>query len=254
MACVWSKLLIPRRTTVAFGAQFLLFACSTPDPARVAQIDEVFSRSRTATYPNASRIPLEVGQWVLLRVRDEDGRRALKRYAVTRREGNGFWVERHDVHPESETHLALFVVDVDPEHMERARIVKMRLDEGAEELVVSADEVSGDARPDSAREKLDQIREQLRSLIVGWQLRTRRDAVDVMVPAGTFQGARESSVTVSDRHGEWSGYVWFTRAVPILGYAKMNLSGKEFFFLEESVREEVVDFGTSGAVSHFFEE
>ena len=239
--------MLPRLAIVAFGAQLLLIACSTPDPARVAQIDEVFSRSRTTTYPNTSRIPLEVGQWVLLRVEDDDGRRARKRYAVTRREENGFWVERHDVHPESETHLAFFIVDVDPEHMERARIVKMRLDAGEEEVLVCADEDDGEAGPESARQKLHQIREQLRSLIVGWQLRTRRDTLDVTVPAGTFQGARESSVTVSDRHGEWSGYVWFTRAVPILSYAKMELTRKKSYFFEESLREEVVDSGTSGA-------
>ena len=67
---------------------------------------------------------------------------------------------------------------------------------------------------------------------------------DVTVAAGTFKEAKAAPIAITSRIGTWTGFVWYTNAVPLIYYARAEMKRTPLFLIVSGrIQEEVVDFG-----------
>ena len=215
-----------------------LASCGTVDPALMQRIDEAFGQSKMETRPNGARTDWQVGQWVLLRV-VSDGVKLLRRITVSGKEGKAFWIEIHDIESKGESHTGLLIDGFDPESPRRLRLLKAKLEEGEATVEVSGDEVEG-PRGEKIRERSSAFLARLKHLQALGKPR------DITVGAGTFKESNATPISITSRVGTWTGFVWYTNAVPLIYYAKVEMTRMPLFkIVTGQLLEEVVDFGLS---------
>ena len=231
-----------------------LTSCSNTELER--KIDDVFEQSRSGAHDNGSRTPWEVGQWVTFRITNRGhetlfrwfggAEKGFKTIAITKKKGTAFWLERHEIWPNEESHTAVLVDKFESAQPEIAEVlrVKMETDDG---------EVKEFPADDEENSEVATIRERVQSLLtmVGHAKLSSR-ARDVTVPAGTFEETHPAPISVNLRTGRAVGNIWYTNAVPIAYYAKSEVTTGSWMFFFSTVTEELVDFGSKGAQSHFF--
>src|SRR5690606_12152255 len=204
------------------------------------QVDAIFLRQLDARHaPRDTPIAWAPGQWVLTRSIGEDGERSIRYVRLLSREDDGFWIETETIDPATRTVSAARVEGVDPTDPRPGRIVELRVrkNDGDVETYDPSDPLVAKASAD--------VHEVLALL-------TDRGEpgapVSLTTPAGTFERAFRTPVSIPLEVGTASGDVWYTNAVPVIFWARREMAERVFLGTREVV-EEVVDFGLAGAES-----
>lgn len=216
------------------------------DPALKAEVDGIFaSPAKTANYDYREMIPWEVGQWVVFRGTDKDGKRSVHKTSIVKKEANGFWMESEHIDYSTRGRAALLIENVDPHNLKNMRVTKAKILKEDGEVI----------EWDASQGENPMLNTFNMSVMTIQQAESGGTAEDVVAPAGTFKGARKTNVTVEMTAVMFkvtsTGNVWYTGAVPITYYAKSDMEGKAMMVSTHNT-EEVVDFGMTGAKSYFF--
>lgn len=225
-----------------------LVSCASYDPALVERIEEVWDQSSAETlYENGDPQPWQEGQWVRMRTLD-NGTRGLLTVALAGEEGPTHWIEFHKVEPHFEMRAALLVESYRAGDTERTRILRVKLQRPDGEIV--------DLEVDSEEAaEMQALRADIDILLDLLEMRHSPGRIeDVVVPAGTFQDAVEKPFVITSAEGKWKGSVWFTDAVPLTGWARVEARTPHLGLLQWKRSLQVDAFGESGARSAFFSE
>ena len=223
------------------------FSASCSNAQLEARIDEVFSRSRSATWENGKAVPWKAGQWVLLRLTSTGSETLFRLFGgptrgyvelrITGQEGSAFWLERHEVWPQRESRTAVLVDRTGPSDLRQARILRVKVwDNEGKEVEADRNEAEGSGAADALEEGKSLLRK------LGF-LGARGYPRDTSVPAGTFRDVHALPISMNLKTGRATGHIWHTNAVPIISYARLEATIQSFIVLEETTVEELVDFG-----------
>jgi hypothetical protein len=243
------------KISLTLGAlTLLLVACSSTPFEK--EIDDAFAKVSAEVRAPGQRLPWAVGQWARFRLtqRSEETllglfsgeSRSVWELAITRQEGDAFWVECRRAEPDEELRAAVLVRNVRPDRLRDMVPLKVKVlrDDG------EVEEVEGD------REKLEAASpfvSQLKVLAALADLRGGTGRVrEVTVPAGTFREAYAVPLSLPFRTGRRTGHLWFTDSVPIVHGARFLSRQVSWIWLESTDLAELVDFGEHGAKSFIF--
>jgi hypothetical protein len=224
-----------------------LVSCASYDPALVDRIEEVWDQpAGEAVYENGDPQSWQVGQWVRLRV-DDNGTRGFRTVLVAKEEGTAYWIDIHDVWPDRERRAALLVDGYRPGDTASTKILRIQLQRANGEIV------DLEADSEEAVEARD-IRAKIGFLLDLIELRHTSGRIEeVAVPAGTFQDAVEKSFVVTAGGEKWMGSIWYTNAVPVTGWARVEARSPYLVLLTWKRSLQVVAFGETGVASAFFD-
>lgn len=218
----------------------VLVAACTPsiDGAAKADLDRRLAAmqpaGRQVEAPAApAPMPLEVGQWLVIKQVDAEGRPSLSTYKIVGAEGDAWWLE-----VDSETYFGRSGVRM---------LVALgdRQDPAAFELRRVFTRDNGGTVTEMPPPMLGMMRSTyqpiLDSMVIRWDALPQEDAA---VIAGAFAGCYRgvSSVAVAGR--TIASDVWWHPAVPINGVVRAVGH-------DPATTTELVDFGTTGATSSF---
>lgn len=227
----------------------VLVASACAAPSITPETKALFQRSCACLHPETPRIPWAVGQWVLLRVstaRSEDvfdlfgyppSPEGYRRIAITGHEGTTWQLTYDEVSGRSHLEMAILVDGYDPAHLDRLRLLRLRIREPDGKLLEVAPDEQGHAEAIDLAEALVQ---ELR--FIGHRGRPR----DISVPAGMFQATNAVPISFSTRLGRATGYIMYTNAVPVVYYAKRVNARTSFKWFTQTEIVELVDFGPKG--------
>jgi hypothetical protein len=226
-------------------AASVLASCATADSALEEKIDEVWGVKSDAVHENGDVIPWQVGQWVRARV-DEDGDKGFRMVSIAKKEGTAYWLEVQTVNPYRELRYAALLDGYQPGNLKGLKLVKLLVMDPEGTPVEVGEEEATVPNAELARDKC----KALLSLLKHKGALGRVQSVTVV--GGTFQDALARPITMYAGGSAWSGSVWYTNAVPILSFAKVDLGLAHAILLKQNRFLEVAEFGTQGAKSEFF--
>jgi hypothetical protein len=215
----------------------ILASCGSVDPALQSEIDAVWKRAAPEMlHENGPPAPWEVGQWVQLRV-DDAGTLGVRTVKLADKEGSAWWLEVHDVWPEAETRALALVDNYRPEGLKDLKVLRIKVRRPDGEAVDLADASADIPEAPAIRARVEELLDAVR------HRGTTGNIHAVTVPAGTFKGALARPI-FSRRGGDtYEGFVWYTNAVPLLGFAKVEARRPFLVFLSSTRTTEVVAFG-----------
>lgn len=224
-------------------AVFTLCSCFGPQVKEELkrEVDAAFLTKKDATYPDGAFIPWAVGQWVKSVSSDASGKRSLQETRITGQEDGALWVESETVSYTGRARSAILVHVGDPADPKTFRVRKMK----------TQDEDGNQQVFDESQPGFAMVSVSMSSILSTIQQRKDSPTTeDITVPAGTFTGTHRTPVTYSLPMGSSSGTVWYTNAVPLLGFARSQTS-TQVMFSSASITQEVLDFGLTGAKTFF---
>jgi hypothetical protein len=231
----------PRPRLAPFGliAALALGACAPSiDPAAKADIDRRVAAlgAPHQSFPAPSGfvpMPFAAGQWTRHKLVDDKGQPSFMTYKVLSQEGEAFWLEIVTEQYAGRTLMKMLLAipnRTDPSSMD-IRAVSLKDKNGR---VTNLDGPMLSLLRSSYQGVLS-------TLTMSWQGLPQEDAT---VPAGTFSGCFRAHTSAA--WGPWhsENNSWSHAAVPLSGLVKSQ-------GIDKPTSMELVDFGTTGAVSEF---
>ena len=222
--------------TLSFA--LVLAACApSVSPAAKSDVDAklaaIQQQSRTVSSAPPARMALAVGQWTQYKTVDQDGKPSIMTNKIIGQDGDAFWMENVT---EAYTGRAMvkmlvnFGNGTDPSTID-LRDVWMMDQKGRVNHVDGA----------TLAMVKGMMKSGLNNIVVSWQGLPQED---VTVPAGTFAGCYKGRSDVSVMGHTYSSMGWSHPGVPISGMVRSQ-------GIDRPTTMELIDFGTSGAVSEF---
>lgn len=224
-----------------------LAGCGSIDPALQAEVDSVWAHaSSDRVHENGPAMPWQVGHWAQMRI-DDGGALGFRTISLSKQEGSSYWLEVREVWPERETRALALVEGYDPGRPRDLSVSQIKVRTDAGDVVDLADEEAD--VPDAA-----EIRAGVMEMMDAIRHRGRTNNVcDLVGPAGTFKDTQTRPIFARRGGDIWGGYVWYTNAVPVLGFARLEATRPFLEFLSSTKSIEIVAFGDGGVESMFID-
>lgn len=181
----------------------------------------------------AAPMPLEVGQWVTIKVVDKDGRPSITTYKIVGEDGDAFWIETQTDSYFGSQAMRMLVALGD------------RTDPGAIDVrALWTRDANGNVQempPPIMAMMKGSFEPILRQMILRWDALPQEDAAAI---AGRFAGCFRGQSTVAVAGYSTTSEVWWHPAVPVISVVKA-------VGVSEPSTTELVDFGYDGATSSF---
>lgn len=227
-----------RACAVIIASVFIASCGASVNPVLQSKIAVEFSKSSSASYPDAGLFrqapALAVGQWVLVGTTTKDGERSVARTAIVGREQNGWIIETSSTTPSQESVTQMLVTGMEEviamQDLDKLDIIWVKMKNGDEPV----QKLEGPA--------LIFGKGSYRKLLANSILSLSAPGAggSVTVPAGTFHGTTKARSEVSVLWMTITSDGWFHPAVPIGGMVKS-------VDIEGSSSSELLGFGMSGA-------
>lgn len=221
------------------GVVLLAMGCGPSiDPAAKADID---ARVQALTAPKNTfpaptvfqPAPFAVGQWIRLKLVDDKGQPSFMTQKITGQDGDAFWFEMVTEAYTGKTLIKILMAVANRTDPNTIDIRGGAMKDNKGNVTVFEGPLLSMMR--------GTYKEMMATMVITWQGLPQETAA---VPAGTFASAFKGRTDVA--WGPWRSATtsWSHPAVPISGLVKA-------VGIDKPTTMELVDFGTSGAVSEF---
>ena len=225
-------------TRLSLALSFVALACApSVNPAAKSDVDAklaaIQQQSRSYSNGPAQRMPLAVGQWTKYKHVDQDGKPALMTNKIIGQDGDAYWMENVT---EAYTGRAIvkmlvnFGNGTDPSTID-LRDVWMMDQKGRVNHIDGA----------TLAMVKGMMKSSLSNIVMSWEGLPQEN---VTVPAGSFTACFKGRSDVTVMGHTYSTTGWHHPAVPLSGMVRSQ-------GIDRPTTMELVDFGTSGAVSEF---
>lgn len=232
------------RITILLAGIIGLAACSpTINPQMKAATDSLAAsfqnNSRTVAMPADYRpMPWAVGQWIVQRSVDEKGNVTISRMGIVGQEAGGIWieVESQNYYQRNITKLLFTKMPTNPDEVGDVLVKAISKTDNQEPQVMDFAAMG----PIGSLQKTI-FKSLMKNIVITSDL-TQVNKEDASVPAGAFSGCAKISAELSFAGMTQKTTTWFHPSVPLNGGVKGHSQDGKW-------KMELLDFGTSGAVS-----
>ena len=232
------------RTTIVLAGLLGLAACSPSiNPQMKAATDSLAAsfqnNGRTVALPGAYQpMPWAVGQWIVQRSVDEKGNVTINRMGIVGQEAGGIWVETESQNyfHRNITKLLFTKMPTKPDEVGDVLVKAISKTDDKEPQVMDFAAMG----PIGSLQKT-MFKSLMKNIVITSDL-TQVNKEDATVPAGTFTGCAKISAELSFAGMTQKTTTWFHPGVPLNGGVKGHSEDGKW-------KMELLDFGTSGAVS-----